>query len=114
FPGRLLYRAHDLGQREGLSTLVHRWSELARLTLLVLVVVAFLTGAGIAMGALGDGSHPVNLFMALVALLGLHALTFLFWVASLLLPAHGTPASLGEFWLWATRKLARGPHAALI
>ena len=43
---------------------------------------------------------------------GLHALTFLLWLASFLLrPAAAT--GLGRLWLWVTRKLARGPDTAL-
>ena len=55
----------------------------------------------------------MNVLWALGALLGLHALTFLLWLASFLLrPAAMTP--LGRLWLWATRKLARGPDGALV
>src|SRR5690606_5573547 len=47
-----------------------------------------------------------------VAMLGLNSLAFVFWLISFAIPnSNGT--WLGEFWLWLTRKLARGPDAAL-
>jgi hypothetical protein len=64
-------------------------------------------------GALGDGSRAVNLLLALAGLLGLNLLSFLFWLASFAVGNHGGGALLGELWLWLTRKLARGPDAAL-
>ncbi|WP_188589745.1 DUF2868 domain-containing protein, partial [Achromobacter denitrificans] len=66
-----------------------------------------------ALGALGDGSRSVNVLWALGALLGLHALTFLLWLGSFLLRAPAA-TGLGRIWLWATRKLARGPDGALV
>jgi hypothetical protein len=70
-----------------------------------------ITGASAALGALGDGSRSVNLLLALVAILGLHSLTFLIWLLSFGMTGHGS--WLGQLWLWLTRKLARGPDAAL-
>src|SRR5690606_140435 len=56
--------------------------------------------------------RQVNLLLALVALLGLNTVAFIFWLLSFLFKSHGG-AWLGEAWLWLTRKLARGPDAAL-
>lgn len=114
FVQRLLARAHLLGQREGLDVLIRQWSGGAKLALVLMLGMAILAGAGAALGALGDGGHQVNLLLALVALLGLHLATFLFWCVSLVLPTGETQASLGELWLWITKKLARGPQAALV
>lgn len=114
FEQRVLVRAGYLAQREKLDQLVQQWMHGARLALTGLCLAALLAGAGAALGALGDGSRPVNLLLALVALLGLNSLSFLFWLLSF---AARTPASgtwLGECWLWLTRKLARGPDAALL
>ena len=110
---RILLRAHSLGQREGLHGLIGRWRQGAVLSLLLLLVIAILTGIGSAAGALGDGTRPVNVLWAVGALLGLHALTFLLWLASFLL-RPGQATGLGRLWLWATRKFARGPDAALV
>lgn len=112
-PSRILARAALLAQRENLTPLVDTWSRSARAILAALFVLALVSGIGVALGALGDGSRPVNVLWALGALLGLHALTFLLWLASLLLrPSAMT--GLGRLWLWATRKLARGPDSALV
>src|SRR5690606_4876431 len=58
--------------------------------------------------------RPVNLLLALAAMLGLHALTLMLWLAGMGLQSNGSGGAwLGQLWLDATRKLARGPDAAL-
>ncbi|EFF77675.1 hypothetical protein HMPREF0004_0854 [Achromobacter piechaudii ATCC 43553] len=112
-PSRILARADLLAQRENLVPLVDGWRRSAQAILATLFVLALMSGIGVALGALGDGSRPVNVLWALGAMLGLHALTFLLWLASFLLrPSAAT--GLGRLWLWATRKLARGPDSALV
>lgn len=113
FPARVLWRALLLARREGLDTVLAHWRQGAVLALIVLMLLVLATGAGVAYGALGDGSRPVNVLWALGALLGLHALMFVLWLASFLLPAART-TGLGRAWLWITRKLARGPDSALV
>jgi len=110
---RILLRARLLGRRDGLDDLVARWRQGAVFSLVILVLVALAAGIGSAAGALGDGTRPVNVLWAVGALLGVHALTFLLWLASFLLRPGGA-TGLGRLWLWATRKLARGPDAALV
>ena len=110
--GRILLRARLLAERTGLAKAADRWHHGARLTLLIAALLALLAGAGAAITALGDGLRPVNIMWAAGGLLGLHALTFLLWLASLALRSKQS-AGLGQIWLWATRKLARGPDAAL-
>lgn len=112
-PTRILARASLLAQRDQLTTLVDTWSRSAQAILAAFFVLALLSGIGVALGALGDGTQPVNVLWALGALLGLHALTFLLWLASFLLRASAV-TGLGRLWLWATRKLARGPDGALV
>jgi hypothetical protein len=108
---KILLRARYLGQREKLDELLARWTHGARVALLGLAAAALFAGAGAALGALGDGARPVNLLLALFAMLGLHALTFLAWLLSF--GVHAQVAGLGRLWLWLTRKLARSPDAAL-
>lgn len=114
FTQRLLLRARYLGQREGMDIAIRQWARGAKLAFFVLLALAILTGAATALGALGDGTRHVNLIMALTAMLGLHVLTFIFWAISSLFPSGSAHTGLGELWLWLTRKLARGPQAALI
>lgn len=113
FTQKVLLRARLVARRENLDTLIQRWKQGSRLALAGLLMLAILAGAGAAVGALGDGSRPVNLLLALTALLGLNTLSFLFWLVSFAVGNHGGGALLGELWLWLTRKLARGPDAAL-
>ncbi|MEI2415505.1 DUF2868 domain-containing protein [Orrella sp. JC864] len=108
---RMLARARWLGEQSGLARVVADWRRASLLALAVLLALALLAGASTAFGALGGGQRPVNVIWALGALLGLHALTFLLWPLGLLLRSEG--AWLGQAWLWASRKLARGPDAAL-
>ena len=110
---RILLRARLLGRREGLDDLVARWRQGGMLSLAILLLIALAAGIGSAAGALGDGSRPVNVLWAVGALLGVHGVTFLLWLASFLLRPGGA-TGLGRLWLWATRKLARGPDAALV
>ncbi len=112
-PARILARAALLAQRENLIPLIDTWRRSALAMLAALFLLAAISGAGAALGALGDGSRPVNVLWALGALLGLHALTFLLWLGSFLLRASSV-TGLGRLWLWATRKLARGPDSALV
>ncbi|MGY6268098.1 DUF2868 domain-containing protein [Achromobacter denitrificans] len=112
-PARILARAALLAQREQLAPLIDTWRRSALAILAALFALAAISGAAAALGALGDGSRPVNVLWAVGALLGLHALTFLLWLASFLFRASSA-TGLGRLWLWATRKLARGPDGALV
>ena len=113
FPQRVLIRARLLAVRETIDATIQKWVQGSKLALLALALAAVLSGAGAALGALGDGSHTVNLVLALTALLGLHCLTFLFWLVGLAFSNDHAGAWLGQAWLWLTQKLARGPEAAL-
>jgi hypothetical protein len=111
---RVLMRARLLGRRDHLDRLVARWKNGAVTALVALVIVAAIAGAGTALGALGDGSRPVNVLWALGALLGVHAITFVVWLLAFVVPAGSASTGLGRAWLWITRKLAHGPDAALV
>jgi len=110
---RIVMRAQWLGQRDGLDALIARWRTSAIISLVTLLIVAAAMGVATAVGTLGDGSRTVNVLWAVAALLGLNTLTFLLWAASFLLAPKKT-TWLGQVWLWATQKFARGPDGALI
>ena len=112
FPERLLLRARILSRKDNLDQTIIQWQQLARLALLLLAALALFTGASAAAGALGDGSRPVNLVLALLALLGLPTLMLALWLAGALLQP-GQTSTLANAWFWLTGKLARGPDAAL-
>ena len=110
-PDRILVRAHRLAEREQLPAQLQGWTRSALAVLAALFALALFSGIGLALGA-GRRRAARQRAWALGALLGLHALTFLLWLASFLLrPAAAT--GLGRLWLWVTRKLARGPDTAL-
>ncbi len=111
---RLLLRAAELARPERLAQHLQQWRQGGWWAVVVLALLAVLAGGGAGLGALGDGARPVNVVWALAALLGLHALTYLFWLASLMWPQASSPHGLGALWLWMMRRMARGPHAALI
>lgn len=112
FPGRILLRAQLLATREGLAAHLIHWSRGARLAAVLLWTVAVMAGVSAAWGALGSGQTPVNLALALLTLLGLHAVTFLIWLLSFW-PGALQSSGLSQTWLWLTQRLARGPDAAL-
>jgi hypothetical protein len=110
---RVLLRARLIARREHLDERLADWRRGAGIAAALLLVAALLAGVGAAWGALGDGVRVVNIVWAAGALLGLHGVTFLLWLLSFA-ARPGMPAGgLGRAWLWLTRRLARGPDAAL-
>ncbi|AZE91833.1 DUF2868 domain-containing protein [Pseudomonas orientalis] len=110
-PTRIQQRALHLAERDGLTAALGRWLQGARLALVLLAIVAVISGAGLAFAALGNGLTAVNVFWALGSLLGLNLILLLSWALGLLFVGeHG--ASLGRLWLWLSEKLARDAKAA--
>lgn len=108
-PGRIQRRAVWLAERDGLSAALKHWLQGARLALVLLVIFALLSGAGLAFAALSQ--TPVNVFWALGSLLGLNLILLLSWALGLVFAGeHG--ATLGRLWLWLSEKLARDAKAA--
>ncbi|EKU29454.1 hypothetical protein C660_14554 [Alcaligenes sp. HPC1271] len=110
FAQRVSARALALARRDGLEQAWTRWWRVARLLLIAMAVLALLAGAGTAAGALGDGSRAVNVVTALGALLGLHVLTFIFWLFSLAWSgkSSGTGSWAGDAWWWLSRRFVKG------
>ncbi|MFW3896458.1 DUF2868 domain-containing protein [Pseudomonas putida] len=108
---RIETRALWLAERDGLRQALEHYRRGARLALLALLVLAVVSGSGLAFAALGDGQRPVNVFWALGSLLGLNLLLLLGWAGGFFL-AGDQGASLGRLWLWLSEKLARDAKAA--
>ncbi|MGE1174417.1 DUF2868 domain-containing protein [Pseudomonas sp. BW7P1] len=107
--GRIQRRALWLAERDGLTSALRHWLQGARLALVLLAILAGLSGAGLAFAALGQ--TPVNVFWALGSLLGLNLILLLSWALGLIFAGeHG--ATLGRLWLWLSEKLARDAKAA--
>ena len=96
--GRLQHRAIWLAKRDGLLDAMDHWIQGARLALFALTALAFVSGAGLAFAALGNGQTPVNVFWAMGSLLGLNLLMLLIWVFGLAFSGQQS-ASLGRLWL---------------
>lgn len=108
---RLLARAAWIGEREGLAGAQATARQGAGLALLLLALLALAGGTGMAVGALGEGQRPVNVFWALAGLLGLNLLSLLGWLLSLTLGGE-TGGALGRLWLWLSGALARDARIA--
>lgn len=102
-------RARQLGERIGLQHELSRARQWAPWVLTALVALIVMAGLGLAGNVVGGGERHINVIVALVSLLGLHALTLLLWLAGLLFPpgTFGT-ASLGWIWLSLTARVAGG------
>lgn len=108
-PSRIARRALWLAERDGLTAALKHWLQGARLALVLLMIFAVLSGAGLAFAALGQ--RPVNVFWALGSLLGINLILLLSWALGLIFAGeHG--ATLGRLWLWLSEKLARDAKAA--
>lgn len=107
---RIQTRALFLAQRDGQQQGLLHWLQGARLAGMLLLLVAIITGSGLAVAALGDGQRPVNVFWALGSLLGLNWLMLLAWALGLF--ARDSSNALGRLWLWLSEKLARDAQAA--
>lgn len=108
-PSRIQRRALWLAERDGLTAALRHWLQGARLALVLLMIFAVLSGAGLAFAALGQ--TPVNVFWALGSLLGLNLILLMSWLLGLIFAGeHG--ATLGRLWLWLSEKMARDAKAA--
>lgn len=108
-PSRIARRALWLAERDGLTAALKHWLQGARLALVLLMIFAVLSGAGLAFAALGQ--TPVNVFWALGSLLGINMILLLSWALGLIFAGeHG--ATLGRLWLWLSEKFARDAKAA--
>lgn len=113
---KIINRAQRLASASGLKQDIDNYRNLAKYALLLLLVLSVFTGIGLAYAALGSRGTEVNLLSAWIAILGLHALSFIIWLVYLFVPKRSDKdyPLLGKLWLWVTKKLARGPNAALV
>ncbi|MBN8758660.1 MULTISPECIES: DUF2868 domain-containing protein [Variovorax] len=108
---QIIERARQLGERIGLQPEISRARQWAPWVLIALVALIVMAGLGLAGNVVGGGERHINVVVALVSLLGLHALTLLLWLLGLCFPlgSFGT-ASLGWMWLSLTARVAGGKH----
>ena len=108
---RITHRALWLAERDGLIGALRHWKQGARLALIALIILAVISGAGLAFAAMGDGQKPVNVFWALGSLLGLNLVLLIGWALGLIFAGRSN-TGLGRLWLWLSEKLARDAQAA--
>lgn len=107
--GQIIERALQLGERIGLQPEFARARQWAPWVLLALVALIVMAGLGLAGNVVGGGERHINVIVALVSLLGLHALTLLLWLVGLWMPLGSfNTASLGWIWLSLTARVAGG------
>jgi hypothetical protein len=105
-------RAQVLSQNIGLTGTIATISSAGWYSVVLILIFALLTGASMALTALGNGTHPVNIVWALISLLGLNVFFLILWCLALLSPT-ASGGRLALLWPWLTRKLARGPDMGL-
>ncbi|SPY07825.1 DUF2868 domain-containing protein [Oligella urethralis] len=113
---KVFRRADKLAHASGLSQAISNFKRYAKYAFLLLLLLAVMSGIGLAYAALGSRSSEVNLLSAWIAILGIHLLSLIVWLIFLVLPKRSDKdyPLLGQAWLWLTQKLARGPHTGLI
>ncbi len=109
-PARIARRAAVLGERTGLQAELRRARHWAPWVALGLVLAIVLAGLALAGNVIGGSDRRINIMVALVSLLGFHALTLLLWLAGLALPATSLNVSFGGLWMALTARVAGGRH----
>lgn len=117
-PEQLRERTWLLAERLGLAQQLARWREAAWLLLVLAAAAVLALANGLLFAVLTEG-RTINAASALVAALGLHLLTLLLWLGSLLRRGaggggSGASLSLGRLLAWLALRLPlwRGPQAA--
>lgn len=102
---RIIKRASIIGEQHGLMRAQSEWLNSAKLALVILFLIAIFTGVGLALSALAQS--PVNLYWALMCLLGVHFVTLLIWVLSCLFLPSESGSIFVQIWLFLTKKFSR-------
>ncbi|MFZ5536696.1 MAG: DUF2868 domain-containing protein [Pseudomonadota bacterium] len=102
---RILRRAELIGAREGWLAAITAWRGYARTTLLVLALIALISGFGAALGVMGTGDRPVNVLWLLGSLLGVHLFSLALWLVGMTAGGQGGRALLGRAWWWLSDRL---------
>ncbi|WP_392565106.1 DUF2868 domain-containing protein [Utexia brackfieldae] len=101
---RILFRAKLIAQQIGLLDLQRRYIKVLQITLFALFFMALLIGTGLSFTALSQ--EPVNIFWALISLLGLNFVMLLIWLFSFLLLPKESGSLFVQLWLWLSHKFA--------
>ncbi len=111
---RIIERARLLSEREGIYATVRQWNKASRVGLFILFALSIIAGSSSAYAALGSGSNSVNVFAALLTLLGLNLLMMFIWLVSLFTKAPETITGLGRLWFWVSRRLSSSSNTNMV
>lgn len=102
---RIVHRADMISEQYGLKQIQSSWLASAKLSIAILCILALFIGSGLAFSALAH--NPVNLYWALLCLLGIHFVTLLLWLISCVFISNESGSLLIHIWLWLTTKLSQ-------
>lgn len=113
---KIMQRAEHLARTSGLTQDIKNFRNIAKYVLLLLIFLSICSGIGLAYAGLGSRGTEVNLLSAWIALLGLHALSFMIWFIYLFVPKRSDKdyPLFGQLWVALIKKLSRGPNATLV
>lgn len=102
---RIIQRAMVISDRNGLKEAQSDWLNSVKVSMIILCIISLFTGAGLAFSALAQ--NPVNLYWALLCLLGVHFVTLCLWGISCLFLPNESGSIFIHAWLWLAKKLSR-------
>ncbi|WP_392561964.1 DUF2868 domain-containing protein [Orbus sturtevantii] len=109
---RIIKRADILSEQHGLKKSQQEWLHSAKLSFFILFIIALFTGAGLAFSALAN--NPVNLYWALLCLLGFHFVTLCLWLISCIFLPNESGSFFIHLWLWLAKKIAKKSTASQV
>ncbi|MDF7667395.1 DUF2868 domain-containing protein [Orbaceae bacterium ESL0727] len=102
---RIVVRAEILAKQNGLLSAQQILINSIKVSLVILLIVAMIMGATLAVGTLSQ--DPINLYLALFSLLGVHLVTLLIWLFSSFCLASGSGSVFIYCWLWLAQKFSQ-------
>lgn len=105
FADRIIKRALVISEQNGLQTAQNYWLHGARISLIILFIIAVFSGVGLGISALAQ--NPINLYWALLCLLGVHFVTLFFWIMCCLFLPSESGSLFIQLWRWLTDKFSR-------
>ncbi len=107
---RILCRADILACKTQLDKHLINWINASKFSVFLLWFFALISGIGVVVTALAH--EQINLATALIAILGLHFVTFIIWLASYL-PIVQPVTALSKLWLWLSKHISNNPNNSI-
>lgn len=106
---KIIKRATKLAHRDKITQSMDKWAMFAKIALILLALIAIFSGVGLAYGSLGASRSSINVLSLFITLLGLHLISFIFWLISLFFGKLNVTL-LGRIWIWLSEKVSRSPN----